>query len=405
MKSLTWYIVRQVIGMTLLAALVLCFMVWLFRSLEAVDMMLNRGLPLSSFLHFASLTLPRFVLFVAPMAVFGAALFTYNKMTTDSELVVMRSAGLGPFDLAKPAIIVGVLISAVAYYFSLYLVPLTYREYKELEFKYRHNLPRLLLQEGVFSSPIPGFTVYFKGFGDEGELRDVLIHDNRNPRQPTTYMAERGKLRETGDGRWIVEMSQGGWQNLRQDGLRNTCAPKNVADGKAKNCDIPRFEIFVADSGKNLGGDLFSDEPKRGGGRHPREYFFTELLEPKLRPARNAAEIERNARDLRTLVAEFHTRLTQPLLPLTVALVGITILLSGHFNRRGQLKQIVVAVVAGGAVIIFSYVLRNYAPKMPALNAVMYVNALLPLILSLYFLIFPRPLTPRRGHQQREPAT
>ncbi|MCG8546099.1 MAG: LptF/LptG family permease, partial [Alphaproteobacteria bacterium] len=151
--------------------------------------------------------------------------------------------------------------------------------------------------------------------------------------------------------------------------------------------------------------DLFSDEPKRGGGRHPREYFFTELLEPKLRPARNAAEIERNARDLRTLVAEFHTRLTQPLLPLTVALVGITILLSGHFNRRGQLKQIVVAVVAGGAVIIFSYVLRNYAPKMPALNAVMYVNALLPLILSLYFLIFPRPLTQRRGHQQREPAT
>ena len=45
MKSITWYIGRQVFAVVLLAAFVLCFMVWLFRSLDAVDMMINRGLP------------------------------------------------------------------------------------------------------------------------------------------------------------------------------------------------------------------------------------------------------------------------------------------------------------------------------------------------------------------------
>lgn len=403
MKSLTWYIVRQILGMTLLAALVLCFMVWLFRSLDAVDMMLNRGLPISSFLHFASLTVPRFILFVAPMSVFGAALFTYNKMTSDSELIVMRSAGLSPFDLAKPALIVGIAISAIAYYFSLHLVPLTYREYKELEFKYRHNLPRLLLQEGVFSSPMPGFTVYFRDFGDQGELRDVLIHDNRNPRQPTTYMAEHGQLRETEDGRWIVEMSRGGWQNLKQDGAKAVCTPKQVTDGTATNCDFPSFEIFVADSGKNMGIDLFSNEQKRSG-RSAREYFIDELFDPQLRPARNEREQQINERELRILLAELHSRLTHPLLPLTVAMVGIAILLSGAFNRRGQLKLIIAAVIVGGAIIIASYALRNYAVKIPALSSLMYINAILPLVISLIFLIFPRPLKHSREGPERDPV-
>lgn len=210
MKSITWYIARQVVAVVLLAAFVLCFMVWLFRSLDAVDMMINRGLPVTSFLHFASLQLPRFVLFVSPMAMFGAAVFTYNKMIMDSEMIVLRAAGLSPMALAKPVIIVSVLVSAVCFYMSLYLVPLTYREYKELEFKYRHDLPKLVLQENVFASPMDGITVYFRDVGETGEMEDVFIHDNRNPEEPTTYIAESGHLIETDDGRWMVEMTKGG---------------------------------------------------------------------------------------------------------------------------------------------------------------------------------------------------
>ena len=76
------------------------------------------------------------------MAVFGAALFTYNKMISDSELIVLRAAGLSPFSLAKPAIIVGAVVSVFSFFLSVHLVPLTYREYKELEFKYRQDLPK-----------------------------------------------------------------------------------------------------------------------------------------------------------------------------------------------------------------------------------------------------------------------
>ena len=379
MRSITWYIARQVLAVVLLAAFVLCFMVWLFRSLDAVDMMLNRGLPVTSFLHFASLQLPRFILFVSPMAMFGAAVFTYNKMIMDSELIVLRAAGMSPIALARPVFIVGVLVSAVCFYMSLYLVPLTYREYKELEFKYRHDLPKLVLQEGVFASPMDGITVYFRDVGQTGEMEDVFIHDNRNPNEPTTYIAESGRLVETEDGRWMVEMTMGGWQVLRH-GVQTVCSPAALLRTPSKDCEIPRFESFTIDRANNININLKSDEKRTG--RHSREYYIHELIDPP--PG------DDKLNDV--LRAELHSRLSQPLLPLSCALVGIAILLSGSFNRRGQLKLVLAAIVAAGFIIITSYALRNYAPKMPIMNLVMYLNALLPLAVALFFLAFPRPL-------------
>lgn len=386
MKSITWYIARQVLAVTLLAALVLCFMVWLFRSLDAVDMMLNRGLSVSSFLHFASLQLPRFILFVAPMAVFGAAVFTYNKLIMDSELIVLRAAGLSPMALAKPVLVIGAVAGLICYYLSLYLVPLTYREYKELEFKYRHDLPKLVLQEGVFASPMDGVTVYFRSIGKDGEMEDVLIYDDRDHREPTTYLAERGNLIETEDGRWMVEMSKGGWQVFRP-GKKRMCSPAAILRETLTDCSIPRFESFIIDSAKNININLKSDEKR--GGRKPREYYFSELLNP--------TESDEKTRDqLRT---ELHSRLSQPLLPLASGIVGIAILLSGNFNRRGQLKLVLVSIVIAGAMIIGSYALLNAAPKDPWLNVVLYLNPLLPLAAALLVLRFPRPLSRKRPPQ------
>ncbi len=391
MKSITWYIVRQVTAVTLLAAFVLCFMVWLFRSLDIVDMMLNRGLALADFLHFASLQLPRFFLFVGPMAVFGAALFTYNKMIMDSELIVLRSAGLSPIALAKPAMIVGTVVSLFSLFLSIYLVPLTYREYKELEFKYRQDLPKLLLQEGVFTNLTKGITVYFQDVGQEGELRNVIIHDNRNRVQPMTYVAEWGRLMESRDGRWMAELSKGSGQVLKR-GIPE-CGADKAAAGTANGCAFPRFEYFVGDRADNFSLNLFDNDEKRTG-RNTREYFLMELVN-------SAADNPRRP----TFIAEFHSRLTKPFLPLTCALLGVAIILSGNFNRRGQLKLVLLAIIIAGALIIGSHVLRNYAPKFPLLNLAMYANVVLPMIASLLVLWFPRPLSRGSAPAIGPPAT
>jgi lipopolysaccharide export system permease protein len=378
MRTVTWYILKQVLAAAILAAVALCLMVWLFRSLQIVDMVLNRGFPFTSFVYFASLQLPRFLLFVAPMAVFGAALFTYNRLMTDSELVILRSAGLSQFDLAKPAIILSCLASAAAFYLSLYLVPLTYSEYKELEIKYRHDLPRLLLQEGVFTPIGAGMTVFFRSIGANGDLEDVLIHNNKDRNKPETFLARTGRLKESQDGRWVAQLEYGSRQTLSMPEPENACAPSDAIAGKT-DCELPRFEFLFGEKGDNIALNLFDGEHKRDY-ISPRERHLDELLNWR----HYAAAVRPHLR------AELHYRITTSLLPLTCGVLGITILLSGSFNRRGQLKSILVAIVTVGAIIIVGHLVRNYAPRLPILNVLMYANAVLPLTGALFALVWPR---------------
>src|ERR1700745_2396496 len=105
MASLDRYILRQCFGVMVFVTAALSAAIWLAQSLRLIDLIVNRGLSIEVFLYFAALILPRFLDIVLPIGVFIAVLFTFNRLTSESELVVMRSAGLSQLALAKPVLI------------------------------------------------------------------------------------------------------------------------------------------------------------------------------------------------------------------------------------------------------------------------------------------------------------
>src|SRR6201996_718503 len=105
MKRLDRYILRQCFGVMIFVTAALSAAIWLAQSLRLVDLIVNRGLSIELFLYLAALILPRFLDIVLPIGVFIAVLFTFNRMAAESELVVMRAAGLSPMALAKPVLI------------------------------------------------------------------------------------------------------------------------------------------------------------------------------------------------------------------------------------------------------------------------------------------------------------
>ena len=72
--------------------------------MRLIDLIVNRGLSIDVFFYLALLILPRFLDIVLPIGVFIAVLFTFSRLTAESELVVMRSAGLSHLALAKPVL-------------------------------------------------------------------------------------------------------------------------------------------------------------------------------------------------------------------------------------------------------------------------------------------------------------
>src|SRR5437763_13698362 len=109
MKRLDRYILRQCIGVMIFVTAALSAAIWLAQSLRLIDLIVNRGLSIEVFLYLAALILPRFLDIVLPIGVFIAVLFTFNRLTGESELVVMRSAVLSQLALARTVLLLAVI--------------------------------------------------------------------------------------------------------------------------------------------------------------------------------------------------------------------------------------------------------------------------------------------------------
>src|SRR3546814_13755011 len=95
-------------------------------------------------------------------------------MISDSELIVMRSAGLSQYSLAKPGLIVAILVTGFTFLLTLYLLPTSFRHFKDLQYPIRHDFTTVLLQEGVFNTLADGITVYVRDPGpDRSDERRV----------------------------------------------------------------------------------------------------------------------------------------------------------------------------------------------------------------------------------------
>src|SRR3546814_14893609 len=88
----------------------------------------------------------------------------------DSEMVVMRAAGLSQLQLARPAIILAVAVTVGVYAISLYFLPLSFRNFKDLQNEFRNDFSAVLLQEGVFTALNENITVYVRQRSSDGEI-------------------------------------------------------------------------------------------------------------------------------------------------------------------------------------------------------------------------------------------
>ena len=349
MDRLTRYILRQLLVGTIIVAVALTGVIWLSQSLRMIDIIVNRGLPVVTFFKLTVLLLPNFMTMILPVALFVVVLFTYSKLITDQELVVMRSAGIGPWGLARPAVIAAAGLVGILYLLNLYLVPASYKAFRDWQWNIRYSYAHIALVEGTFNTVVDGVTVYVRERIGEGELRGLMIHDERDPERPATIVAARGGLVESEDGPQVVL-----FDGNRQEVERGTDA----------------FSILFFD---RYGFDL-AGEGNAGIMRHrkARERGLGELL-----------DIEGDAfldpRDYGSFRVEAHRRLTSPLQPLTFAVVGLACLIAGGTSRSGHSLRLTTAVLLVVLIQAASLGLNNLCARYPDLIPLIYALAVLPL--------------------------
>lgn len=358
MQGLDRYVLRQILAAMAFITIAVTTAIYLSQSLRLIDLIVNRGVSLWTFLYMTALMLPNFLVIVLPISLFSAVAFVYNRLTTESELVVMRAVGRSPLALARPALLVSILTVIVVYALTLYLMPLSFRTFKELQFRIRNEYSSILLQEGVFNTIADNLTVYVRARAPNGQLEGILVQDDRIHDRPITAMAESGAIVMTADGPRV----------LMENGNRQQVAKET---GKLSLLYFDRYTLDVSTDQELLENRWLE----------PRERYLGELFSPSDSPD--------DVANYYKFRAEGHQRLISPLYALAFTCIGLALLVSGEYNRRGQARQLLYGSLAVVIVQAFGLALNNLAASVPPLVPLMYANALLPVAAGLYFLVWP----------------
>ncbi|CAK6687495.1 hypothetical protein ICNINCKA_00214 [Synechococcus sp. CBW1107] len=90
---------------------------------ELVRRVAESGLPLLTALQVLGLRMPGFLVLSFPMATLMATLLAYSTLSSNSELIALRSVGVSTWRMVLPALIVAVLMSLLTFVFNDLIVP------------------------------------------------------------------------------------------------------------------------------------------------------------------------------------------------------------------------------------------------------------------------------------------
>jgi lipopolysaccharide export system permease protein len=315
MKRIYFYMFREVLTAFLFASVAVSFVVLFTQSFRLLSFVIDNAGTMFIFFQLMGLLVPTFLPLVVPLGLGISVLFVYHKLAVDSELVVMRAAGISQGRLALPGIVLAGFVLLFCYLLSVWITPAANRALVALQYRVRDNFSIYLVKPGAFNDMADGLTFYARARGKEGDLKDILVHDVRHPDVPVTIMAQRGRLAVVNNEPQVVI-----FKGKRQEFDR--------ASGRLSQLD---FDQYVLDL-KLLRGKSTDRLPD------PREQTMSELLNPPGDPALRR-------RPMGHIDAELHQRLASPLLALSFAMIGLTTVLAGQFNRRGMAKRILLAAV------------------------------------------------------------
>ena len=353
MKRIDLYIMRQLALALLAVTIGLAALVWLTQSLRFIELVLDRGLSIWVFLELTGLLLPSFFGVILPITTFVVTLFTYVRLASDRELVVMRAAGFSQWQLSRPAILVALGAMAICFVLNLFITPASHQAFREWQFEIRNQMAGLLLQEGVFSSVGEELTVYARDRDASGMLHGILVHDARERGAPVTILAESGRIMSTPQGPRVTLFN----------GQRQQVERVAQADGtttlRLSVLTFAENSLDLARANRNEGQRF----------RNAQERTLDELFNP---------EEGVSQRDRGRFLAEAHQRLSGPLTAVTFALLALAVALSGQFRRFGGGVNLFIGCLLMVGLLALGLSIGNLAARQTALIPLIWLHALLP---------------------------
>jgi lipopolysaccharide export system permease protein len=335
MRLVERYILRIAFGAFAATLIALTAVIWITQALRELDLLTSKGQTVVMFLIVTGLSLPTLITVISPVALFIAVVYTLNRLNGDSELIVMSAAGVAPARLLRPFLTLAGFVCILVTVMTLYVLPTSFQELRELVQKIRGDFIANVVKEGQFTALDNGITFHFRERSGAGVLLGIFMQDRRERDRPVVYLAERGQTFDVNGQSYLV---------LEQGSIHRQ-------QPKSRDSSIVAFERYAIDLAafNQDGGDTVYK---------PRERATTQLLFPKEDDAYYRMQSGR-------FRAELHDRLSGWLYPLAMMLIAFAALGDARTTRQGRGLAVASAVVAVVALRIAGFAASSAAVRSP----------------------------------------
>ena len=122
MGSIGRYMFRTTMVAFLITLITLTVVMWFTQAIREFDLITSQRQTLFVFIGITGLLIPLLVMMIAPISLVLATAHTINKLSSDSEIIVMNAAGVSPWPLVRPfvaaSLVVSLLVASIAVYVS-----------------------------------------------------------------------------------------------------------------------------------------------------------------------------------------------------------------------------------------------------------------------------------------------
>ncbi len=358
MNTLDRYILLEHVKPFSFFVLVFTGILWLIQCLPLLDDVISNGQSSKVFIDLAMLLVPQVIFVVSPMAAFGATLYTINRLLTESELIVIMSAGISNFKLARTILFFGLIVSFFMFFLSLYLVPVSQNKLRNMMFEIRQEFSNRLIKGQEFFHPIPNVTIYRREASRLGEMKGVFLTDARKENNILTYSAKEAVIKKNQDNLILV----------MKDGILQ------ISDLYGESLTTLKFSRLGFDINEFLPSNFRKD--------------LSPLEVSPLKVLKNPQDYsEGNHYKSNDFIGEAHLKLATPIAPIALTVMALSAFLVTGFNRKGYSKSIVIVIFVGIVVQAFTASLRTTIVRDPSLSVLIYLPSIVCFLLSIIIIV------------------
>ena len=210
MRIVDRYILREFGAFFVIALGVTTFVLFLDKLLWIASFVLRHHLSFLEFWRFLGYTLPTIGGFALPVAFLIGGILTFNRLSTDSEYIVLRAAGLSFSRLLMPLGVLACVLYGITSVSLMYGSPWGFQGLRGLVFEVARTQAHNHIRPREFNDTFAGLVVYVEQVhAATPQLEGIFIADTRST-PPHVITARQAEILTRSDSLQVVLRLQDG---------------------------------------------------------------------------------------------------------------------------------------------------------------------------------------------------